>query len=408
MATSPNLQTISPGATLAACDAIRQTEKKLQIESTQAHFHPLETIAFFRKWPRSFVRNFIYTLLFNALFATGFTLIAVFGLLTSGRQVLLSDVPVAFADYLLISNVIGFAFWGVIGAIERIEPFMRWVTQRGLFMTVLFYAFMGTFIVTGSFVVVSLIPGYSGIGKWLFTIPQLVSSFIISLIVSTVLGLLWQRRVNELAAQLILLAERERAESAQRAAVQANLRALQAQIEPHFLFNTLANVTSLIHTRPDAAKHMLEEFIAYLRVSLATTRENETTLAQEFVLMQRFLSVLKVRMGSRLQVRVELPVDLQSFVLPPMLIQPLVENAIKHGVEPKIDGGEIRLKAAKVGDAVAIEVADTGMGFQHSTSNGIGLKNVRERLDKLYEGKATLAIEDNVPSGTKITIRIPA
>jgi sensor histidine kinase YesM len=291
---------------------------------------------------------------------------------------------------------------------ELIEPVMRWVTQRGLFVTVMFYTLLGTFIVTASFYVVSFIPGYGGIGRWLFTIPQFVSSFIISLIVSTVIGLFWQRRTNELAAQLTLLAERERAESAQRAAVQANLRALQAQIEPHFLFNTLANVTSLIHTRPDDAKRMLEEFIAYLRTSLATTRENETTLAQEFMLMQRFLAVLQVRMGSRLQVRVDLPEDLQAFVLPPMLIQPLVENAIKHGVEPKIEGGEILLKAAQVGDVVAIEVADTGLGFQNSTSNGIGLRNVRERLDKLYDGKATLAIEDNVPSGTKITIRIAA
>jgi sensor histidine kinase YesM len=397
VATTQEFQPISP-------EAARAAVAKLKFDIEGQNFHPLEVFPLFRRWPRSFVRNLVYTLVFNAMFAVLFTVMA----LISMRVKSVDQVLAIFGNNLVISNIIGFAFWGVIGAIERIEPFMRWVTQRGLFMTVLFYAFMGTFIVTGSFVVVSLIPGYSGIGKWLFTIPQLVSSFIISLIVSTVLGLLWQRRVNELAAQLILLAERERAESAQRAAVQANLRALQAQIEPHFLFNTLANVTSLIHTRPDAAKHMLEEFIAYLRVSLATTRENETTLAQEFVLMQRFLSVLKVRMGSRLQVRVELPVDLQSFVLPPMLIQPLVENAIKHGVEPKIDGGEIRLKAAKVGDAVAIEVADTGMGFQHSTSNGIGLKNVRERLDKLYEGKATLAIEDNVPSGTKITIRIPA
>ena len=155
-------------------------------------------------------------------------------------------------------------------------------------------------------------------------------------------------------------------------------------------------------------KRLLEEFIAYLRTSLATTRENETTLAQEFMLMQRFLAVLQVRMGSRLQVRVDLPEDLQAFVLPPMLIQPLVENAIKHGVEPKIEGGEILLKAAQVGDVVAIEVADTGLGFQNSTSNGIGLRNVRERLDKLYDGKATLSIEDNVPSGTKVTIRIAA
>jgi sensor histidine kinase YesM len=223
-----------------------------------------------------------------------------------------------------------------------------------------------------------------------------------------VLASAWRNRVNELTIQIAIADERARVTAAERATTQANLRALQAQIEPHFLFNTLANVTSLIHTRPDDAKHMLEEFIAYLRASLATTRENETTLAKEFVLMQSFLAVLQVRMGNRLVVRVELPDDLQQFVLPPMLIQPLVENAIKHGVEPKIEGGEILLKATRIGDVVAIEVTDTGMGFQNSTANGIGLQNVRERLDKLYDGKATLTIEDNLPSGTKITIRMPA
>jgi sensor histidine kinase YesM len=404
MATAPD-QLTTADAAMASYDALRRAEKRLQIESAQAHFHPLETIAFFRKWPRSFLRNLIYTLLFNAVFAAGFTLIGILGFLTSGRQVLLSDVPSAFANNLLISNVIGFSFWGVM---ELIGPVMRWVTARGLFAPVIFYTLLGTLIVTGSFYLVSFIPGYGGIGRWLFTVPQFVSSFIISLMISTVIGLIWQRRANELAAQITLAEERERTESAQRATVQANLRALQAQIEPHFLFNTLANVTSLIHTRPDDAKHMLEEFIAYLRASLATTRENETTLAKEFVLMQSFLAVLQVRMGNRLVVRVELPDDLQQFVLPPMLIQPLVENAIKHGVEPKIEGGEILLKATRIGDVVAIEVTDTGMGFQNSTANGIGLQNVRERLDKLYDGKATLTIEDNLPSGTKITIRMPA
>lgn len=394
MATTQEFQPISP-------EAARAAVAKLKFDIEGQNFHPLEVFPLFRRWPRSFVRNLVYTLVFNAMFAVLFTVMA----LISMRVKSVDQVLAIFGNNLAISNIIGFAFWAVM---HWMGPLLRKVNASSFFAVALFYAVLGTFIATGSFFLLSQFPGYEGINRWLFTTQQFISNFAISFVVSLVLASAWRNRVNELSAQIEIADERSRVTTAERAATQANLRALQAQIEPHFLFNTLANVTSLIHTRPDAAKHMLEEFIAYLRVSLATTRENETTLAQEFVLMQRFLSVLKVRMGSRLQVRVELPVDLQSFVLPPMLIQPLVENAIKHGVEPKIDGGEIRLKAAKVGDAVAIEVADTGMGFQHSTSNGIGLKNVRERLDKLYEGKATLAIEDNVPSGTKITIRIAA
>jgi sensor histidine kinase YesM len=340
-------------------------------------------------------------MVFNAMFAVFFTMMA----LMSTRVKSVDQVLTIFGNNLVISNVIGFAFWAVL---HGLGPLLRKVNASSFLTVALFYAVLGTVIVTGSFFLLSQFPGYEGISRWLFTTQQFFTSFAISFVVSLVLASAWRNRVNELTVQIAIADERARVTSAERATTQANLRALQAQIEPHFLFNTLANVTSLIHTRPDDAKHMLEEFIVYLRASLATTRENETTLAKEFVLMQSFLSVLKVRMGNRLAVRVELPDDLQQFVLPPMLIQPLVENAIKHGVEPKIEGGEILLKAAKVGDAVAIEVTDTGLGFQNSTSNGIGLKNVRERLDKLYEGRATLTIEDNTPSGTKITIRIPA
>ncbi len=369
------------------------------------HFHPLEVIAFFRKWPRSFMRNLIYTLVFNALFAVGFTLIAVLGHLTSGREVMPSALLGAFANNLLISNVIGFAFWGVM---HLIEPVMRWVNVQGFFAVVMFYTLMGCAIVTGSFFVVSLIPGYGGIGRWLFTAPQFVSSFIISLIISTVISLIWLRRTKELAGQIALAEERERSESAERAAVQANLRALQAQIEPHFLFNTLANVTSLIHSRPDDAKNMLEQFIGYLRQSLSSSREAETTLAKEFALMQGYLSVFKVRMGSRLNVDVDLPEAVKHISLPPMLIQPLVENAIKHGLEPAIAGGSIKLAAFLAGDKIEIQVVDDGMGFGNITTNGTGLANVRERLNKIYGDHASLTIEDNVPRGTKITMSIPA
>ena len=395
---------LDAGAGEASCAALRRAEQRLRIESGAAHFHPLESIAFFRRWPRSFLRNLIYTIIFNAMFAAGFTLVGVLGILTSGRSLSAGGLLGNIGGNLLISNVIGFAFWGVL---ELIDPLMRWVNLRGFFVVVMFYAVLGTAIVTGSFFLVSFIPGFHNIERWLFTVPQFASSFIISLVISTVIALIWQRRTKELGAQLALAEERERSESAERAATQANLRALQAQIEPHFLFNTLANVTSLIHSKPDDAKRMLEEFIAYLRASLASTREAEATLSQEFELMKSFLAVLKIRMGDRLQTRVSLPTELMDFHLPPMLVQPLVENAIKHGLEPKIEGGEISLSARQVGGVVEITVADTGLGFQNATSNGIGLKNVRERLDKIYNGRATLNILDNVPFGTKITISLP-
>ncbi|MFM7293556.1 MAG: sensor histidine kinase [Burkholderiales bacterium] len=366
-----------------------------------AHFHPLEAITFFRRWPRSFLRNVLYTVIFNALFAIAFTLLA----FADGRPIPMELAGKILVNNLIISNAIGFMFWGVL---SLIGPVMRLVNRRSFVEIVLFYSVMGTGIVTLSFVGLSQLLGFNEMQAWILTKRQLLTSFVISFIISLVLAFIWRRRVTELAGQIELSEERERAASAERAATEANLRALQAQIEPHFLFNTLANVTSLIHTRPDDAKHMLEEFIAYLRSSLATTRESRTSLAQEFALMKSFLAVLQIRMGARLKTRFVLDDDVSGFGLPPMLIQPIVENAIKHGLEPKVEGGELVLSARRVADMVEIDIADTGLGFQNTTSSGIGLKNVRERLGKLYGGNARLDIHDNVPSGTKITILLPA
>jgi sensor histidine kinase YesM len=206
---------------------------------------------------------------------------------------------------------------------------------------------------------------------------------------------------------MALAQERARVEAAERATAQANLRALQAQIEPHFLFNTLANVVGLIHSQPDTAKLMLEKFIAYLRASLAATREQGTTLDNEFRLMANYLAILQIRMGDRLQVEIDLPAELASQPLPSMLLQPLLENAIKHGLEPKVDGGSIALQARRDDDALRISVADTGLGFRDATVSGLGLRNVRERVDKLYDGRATLTIEENQPCGTRVILIIP-
>lgn len=385
--------------------AIARATKQVEQDAAKKHFHPLEVIPFFRRWPRSFMRNFVFTLIFNAMFAVLFTFLGYFSVLTSGRSIDPSRMVEHFGWNLVIANIIGFMFWG---ALEALEPLMRLVNRGGMIAVVLTYTILGTMIVTASFFVLSLLPGFSAIGGWLFSPRQLMTSFFISLIVSSVLALVWRRRITELAGEIAFAEERARTESAERAVTEANLRALQAQIEPHFLFNTLANVTSMIHTRPDDAKKMLEEFIAYLRATLAQTREGETTLGREFDLMEKFLSILKVRMGSRLSTNIVLADDLKDFPLPPMLVQPMVENAIKHGLEPKIDGGTLTLTAERRGEHVAIIIADTGLGFQDSGSNGIGLKNVRERLQKLYGDRGTFSIEENTPCGTRIVIGVPA
>jgi signal transduction histidine kinase len=375
-----------------------KAEGEINSLTDSEHFHPLEAIAFFRRWPRSILRNLIYTLIFNAMFAVAFTIL---GIATSDRVDSFGQLVRAFGNNMLISNAIGFAFWFVL---SFLGPVMRRVNRQSFMVVVLAYAVLGTGITTASFFLMSLLPGYRGMQQWVGTPRQFATSFALSICISAVLAFIWRRRINELSGQIDLAEERERASAAERAAAEASLRALQAQIEPHFLFNTLANVTGLIHTQPDKAKQMLEQFIAYLRATLAATREHETTIAADFETMKTFLSILQIRMGDRLKVRFDLPDDLRDISVPPMLLQPLVENAIKHGLEPKMDGGEVALIAKRVGNKIAITVADTGLGFQNSTSNGIGLKNVRERVKQLYGDAGSVSIEENQPCGTRITI----
>ena len=381
----------------AARDKAKQQLKHL---TETAHFHPLEGIAFFRRWPRSFLRNLIYTFIFSLMFAIAFTLLAY----VFNRNVGLVQFPQIFGENMVISNVIGFAFWLVFSALG---PLIRRVNGGNFWFITLFYTIVSTAIVTGSMWGSAFVTGRSDMLIWIGSRQQLFTSFVISLVISLIIAILWKRRAEELTAQIALAEEQERVATFERAATEANLRALQAQIEPHFLFNTLANVTSLIHTKPDDAKRMLEDFIAYLRATLAASREQHSTLGGEFEMMKNFLSILKIRMGERLQVHLDLPSELRNATMPPMLLQPLIENAIRHGLEPKLEGGGIALTAARNDDSVRISIVDTGLGFSNKTSNGIGLKNVRERIEKLYGTRGNVLVEENQPSGTKVVVTIP-
>lgn len=209
--------------------------------------------------------------------------------------------------------------------------------------------------------------------------------------------------------------EKLRADATERQALQAQLRLLQAQIEPHMLFNTLANLQGLIAIDPARASGMLDQLIGYLRATLAATRLDTTTLAQEFDAIDAYLGLMGVRMGERLRPRTSLPDALRTAKVPPLLLQPLVENAIVHGLEPNVFGGELLVTAAARDGTLEIFVADTGLGLANDDDDddgvraggGIGLATTRERLRVLYGDRARLDLSPNVPRGTLARLTLP-
>jgi sensor histidine kinase YesM len=192
-----------------------------------------------------------------------------------------------------------------------------------------------------------------------------------------------------------------------RQTIEARLQALQAQIEPHFLFNTLANVRLLYEGDACRAKSLVHDLADYLRAALPRMRETGSTLGREMSLVQAYLRILKVRMGERLNVLIDVPADLRSASLPPMMLTTLVENAIKHGLNPSPEGGTIAVHAKRCGTALRIVVSDDGVGFQQARGTGIGLANTRARLASLYGGAGRLTLEANPRGGVSATIELP-
>ncbi len=200
--------------------------------------------------------------------------------------------------------------------------------------------------------------------------------------------------------------ERTKAVELQRQAIDAQLRSLQAQIEPHFLFNTLANVVSLIGTAPADAQLMLERLIELLRASLTASRSERTTLGQETAMIAAYLDILRIRMGERLSYTMDVPAALMSAHIPPLSLQPLVENSVKHGLEPKLEGGRVHLSARVSDGSLQLDVEDDGLGFSANVGNGVGLENLRERIASLYGERGQLVVE-SLACGTRVRMTIP-
>jgi two-component sensor histidine kinase len=205
----------------------------------------------------------------------------------------------------------------------------------------------------------------------------------------------------------LLAAQAERL-GAERALLEARLAALQGQIEPHFLYNTLANVQYLLRHDGERADQMLSRLIAYLRAAVPELRQGETTLGQELARMQAYLDIMAIRMGDRLQYHIDCPAELAFAVLPPLAIATLVENALKHGLEAKPGGGRIDIAVQRSGNEVSIAVSDDGVGFSETGSgSGVGLRNLGERLAMLFGQAASLSLEARPGGGVRALLRLP-
>ncbi len=200
-------------------------------------------------------------------------------------------------------------------------------------------------------------------------------------------------------------------EEAQRQASEARLKLLESQLEPHMLFNTLANLRALIGTDPERATAMLDRLNGYLRATLSASRTDALsgrhTLADEFDRLRDYLELMAVRMGPRLRFSLVLPDALATLGVPPLLLQPLVENGIRHGLEPSREGGEIRVIARQAEDGLELEVSDTGVGCEPSPRPGFGLSQVRERLETAYAGRARLDWHSSPGAGTRARLKLP-
>ncbi len=224
-------------------------------------------------------------------------------------------------------------------------------------------------------------------------------------IAAGVLGYFFFTREEEAAAKLH--DEEMREEDSTRELAQARLVVMQAQVEPHFLFNTLANVRRLFKTDPAAAQAMLQHMSRYLGAMLPRMRQADSTLGHELALAQAYLAVQKIRMGARLRVHTDVPEALEALPFPPMMLVTLVENAIRHGLTPLPEGGEVRIAARSAEGKLRVQVIDTGAGLSESSGAGVGLANVRARLTTLYAGQGRFLLAQNPGNGVSATIEIP-
>lgn len=365
--------------------------------------HPLELIPFFRRWQPSPRRDLLYTIIWSSLI--GVVLTACVRLLSNDDTTLVQRLW----SLLLMSNLVGLIVHG--GSLACNLLLNDWPRRaRGLPRFLFNLALMAIAVLLGV-VLGNAIWNRSNSLHLLTNRAVVIQCLVIAAFVALLMYMVRRAAERRHAVAMEAARQKEFAAASARLLAEARLRALQAQIEPHFLYNTLANVVSLIGPKPAQAQRMLERFIDYLRASLAASRSEEATLGSEAALIAAYLDVLAVRMGERLRYRIDVPDALRQYRIAPMLLQPVVENAIAHGLEPKVEGGEIVVSASVEGEQVYVRVSDTGVGLNESAprkpGGGVGLSNLRERLRSLYGGAAKVELLENQPCGMTVRLMLP-
>ncbi len=274
-----------------------------------------------------------------------------------------------------------------------------WLIASLIFGTILGYA-IGSSL--GDWVTGRMVNGLGALNP-----QQAMAVLLVSLIPGIAVTLYFVARARVESAHALAM-------SAQRAAAENQLRLLQSQLEPHMLFNTLANLRVLIGMDPARAQQMLDQLIAFLRATLTASRAENHPLQDEFDRLRDYLALMQIRMGQRLRTTLSLPEDLANTPIAPLLLQPLVENAIKHGLEPAIDGGELIISAQRLGEQLQLEVQDSGVGLEQASLRSeslpgtrFGLQQVRERLATLYGEHARLTLGPAPGGGTLARILLP-
>jgi len=367
--------------------------------------HPLEVIPLFRRWPVSRGRNFIYTVIWSS--GIGLVLALASMILDLGRHPLLFYV----APVLLMSNIIGCLVHGAsLAGNALLDGWPR--RARGLPRVLYHVLLVICCVVLGISIGLTLLNGRTPM-FYLMDSKALSEALLIAVGAGVLMYAVRISGEKRIARETAQARQNEQIAAAGRLLAEARLRALQAQIEPHFLYNTLANVVSLIGPQPERARHMLERFIDYLRASLAASRQEQSTLGAEADMIRAYLDVLAVRMGERLRTAIEVPDGLRAVAIAPMLLQPLVENAIAHGLEPKVEGGEVALRARTQDGKLLLEVSDTGVGLSlggtasSKPGGGVGLSNLRDRLRTMYGADASLQLLENQPCGMTVRLLLP-
>ncbi|WP_332876654.1 sensor histidine kinase [Massilia sp. S19_KUP03_FR1] len=256
--------------------------------------------------------------------------------------------------------------------------------------------------------VIAMLTGDGGMEAELHKIPRIVGiigvgSVLLLGVPMMLITIFRNRQYASLTAALQRDAEQDRLA---RALSETQLRLLRAQIEPHFLFNTLGAVQQLAEQGAPRAAELTANLIAFLRASLDEMRSDTVTLADDFKLIDAYLRVMHVRLGSRLRFTLVLPTELAQLRLPSMLLLTLVENAIKHGIEPALRGGEVTVSAEQVDGMLHLRVEDSGIGLQDDVVDGTGLSNARRRLELAHPGTATLSLSA-LEDGTLAEIALP-